>query len=153
LCLRLVQARPRLRSSGIRPGWVVNGGWLAVVRVPAWVQERGISPALDVGSAAWPSLRLSIFDGAFVADRCHEWASFHGLRHQGINRGSDRTGIALLARRWLVEYSFGWLAYWGGLARDRAGRLDVSAGRLGFVALLSRVQALRKSRSVHAARR
>ena len=40
-----------------------------------------------------------------------------------------------------VERSFAWLAQWGGLLRDRAGRLDVSAGRLPFVASLSGVQA------------
>jgi hypothetical protein len=38
--------------------------------------------------------------------------------------------------------SFGWLTHWGGLLRDRAGRLDVSAARIAFAAVLSGVQAL-----------
>ena len=42
----------------------------------------------------------------------------------------------------IVERSFGWLVHWGGLLRDRAGRLDVSAGRLAFVAILSGLQAV-----------
>jgi hypothetical protein len=42
----------------------------------------------------------------------------------------------------IVERSFGWLVHSGGLLRDRAGRLDVSAGRLAFVAILSGFQAL-----------
>ena len=42
----------------------------------------------------------------------------------------------------IVERSFGWLAHWGGLLRDRAGRLDVSAGLLAFAAILSGLQAV-----------
>ena len=48
----------------------------------------------------------------------------------------------MLARRWVVERSFGRLSHWGGLAKDRAGRLDVSAGRLAMAAVLSGVEAL-----------
>jgi hypothetical protein len=42
----------------------------------------------------------------------------------------------------VVERSFGWLVHWGGLLRDRAGRLDVSAARIAFAAVLSGVEAL-----------
>jgi hypothetical protein len=31
-----------------------------------------------------------------------------------------------------IERSFGWLVHWGGLLRDRAGRLDVAGARLAF---------------------
>ena len=41
-----------------------------------------------------------------------------------------------------VERSFGWLSHWGGLARDRAGRLDVSAARLALACILSGFEAL-----------
>jgi len=41
-----------------------------------------------------------------------------------------------------VERSFGWLVHWGGLLRDRAGRLDVSAARVACTAVLSSVEAL-----------
>ena len=41
-----------------------------------------------------------------------------------------------------VERSFGWLVHWGGLLRDRAGRLDVSAARIAFAAALSGIEAL-----------
>ena len=59
-----------------------------------------------------------------------------------VRRGPGQKGFVVLAGRWVVERSFGWLSHWGGLVRDRAGRLDVSAGRLAFVAILSGVQAL-----------
>jgi hypothetical protein len=51
----------------------------------------------------------------------------------------------------VVERSFGWLVHWGGLLRDRAGRLDVSTGRLAFVAILSGVQALLNPMPIRAA--
>ncbi len=41
-----------------------------------------------------------------------------------------------------VERSFGWLSHWGGLAKDRGGRLDVSAARLAFVGIISGFEAL-----------
>jgi transposase len=57
----------------------------------------------------------------------------------------------VLERRWVVERSFGWLGHWGGLLRDRAGRLDVSAGRVILVAILSGIDALINPRPIHAA--
>jgi hypothetical protein len=40
-------------------------------------------------------------------------------------------------------------AHWNGLARDRAGRLDVSAGRLALVAILSGVEVLINPMPIH----
>lgn len=119
-----------------------EGHWLAIAVVPASVQERDTLPALDAGKSAWPSLREAIFDGAFIADRCREWANFHGMRHHVVQRDPARKGFVVLARRWVVERSFGWLGHWGGVIRDRAGRLDVSAARLACVGVLSGLQAL-----------
>jgi hypothetical protein len=45
-------------------------------------------------------------------------------------------------RRWVIERSFGWLGHWGGLHRERAGRLDVATGRLDCVASLMAANAL-----------
>ena len=64
------------------------------------------------------------------------------MRHHVVSRPPGQKGFVVLPRRWVVERSFGWLTHWGGLLRDRAGRLDVAAGRLAFVAVLSGVQAL-----------
>ncbi len=57
--------------------------------------------------------------------------------------------FVVLERRWVVERSFGWLAHWGGLLSDRAGRLDVSAARIAFAATLSGVEALLNPRPIH----
>src|SRR4051794_29915904 len=97
----------------------------AVAVVPASVQDRDTLEALDPGKAAWPSLREAILDGAFTAARCQEWSNRHGMRHHVVERDPAQTGFVVLAGRWVVERSFGWLVHWGGLLRDRAGRLDV----------------------------
>ena len=64
------------------------------------------------------------------------------MRHRAVARDPRAEGFVVLARRWVVERSFGWLSHWGGLARDRAGRLDVSAARLALVGILSGFEAL-----------
>ena len=53
-------------------------------------------------------------------------------RHAPPCRGvcEGQKSFVVLARRWVVERSFGWLTYWGGLLRECAGRLDVVPGRL-----------------------
>ena len=119
-----------------------DGTWLAVAVVPAAVQDRDAPPALDDGKAVWPSLREAVYDGAFAAERCREWSNLHGMRHRVVTRDPTAKGFVVLARRWVVERSFGWLAHWGGLLRDRAGRLDVSAARIAFAASLSGIEAL-----------
>jgi putative transposase len=119
-----------------------DGNWLAVAVVPASVQDRDTPPTLNQGLRAWPGLRLAVCDGAFTADDCRAWTNFHGMRHQVVIRAPDQKGFVVLPRRWLVERSFGWLTHWGGLLRERAGRLDVAAGRLAFVAVLAGGQAL-----------
>jgi hypothetical protein len=64
------------------------------------------------------------------------------MRHRVVERDPAQTGFVVLAGRWVVERSFGWLVPWGGLLRDRAGRLDVSAARIAFAAALSGIEAL-----------
>jgi transposase len=119
-----------------------DGHWLAVAVVPAAVQDRDTLPALDDGKPAWPSLREAVYDGAFAAERCRAWSNFHGMRHRIAERAPAARGFVVIARRWVIERSFGWLSHWGGLVRDRAGRLDVAAGRLACAAVFSGVEAL-----------
>ena len=114
-----------------------DGNWLAVAVVPACVQERDTRPAPDGGKAAWPSLRVAILDGAFRAGRCRAWSHRHGMRHEVVTRAPGQKGFAVLPRRWVVERSFGWLTHWGGLLRDRAGRLDVATARIACAAALA----------------
>ena len=119
-----------------------DGTWLAIAVVPANTQDRDCLDVLSAGKEAWPSLRETVLDGAFAAERCQTWCYLHGMRHRVVQRAPDQKGFVVLERRWVVERSFGWLAHWGGLLRDRAGRLDVSAARLACTAILSGVEAL-----------
>jgi putative transposase len=70
---------------------------------------------------------MAILDGAFTAERCRQWPNPHGTRHEVVARLPDQRDFAVLPRPWVAERSFGWLTHWGGLLRDRAGRLDVAA--------------------------
>jgi putative transposase len=119
-----------------------EGFWLAVAVVPGNVQDWETLPALDAGKAHWPSLREVVVDRIFRPAACQAWSNFHGLRHRIIERDPAATGFVVLKRRWVVERSFGWLAPWSGLLRDRAGRLDVATARLACVAVLSGLEAL-----------
>jgi hypothetical protein len=73
------------------------------------------------------------------------------MRHHAVSREPRQKGFVVLPRRGVVERSFGWLVHWGGLLHDRTGRLDVSTGRLAFVAVLSGVQALLNPQPICAA--
>ncbi|WP_231343882.1 IS5 family transposase [Methylorubrum sp. B1-46] len=119
-----------------------EGHILALAIVPANVQDRDTLTALDEGKERWPSLRLAILDGAFTAERCRDWCHLHGMRHHVVEKDPDQKGFVVLERRWGVERTFGWLSHWGGLLRERAGRLDVATGRLTCVACLRAVSAL-----------
>ena len=119
-----------------------DGGWLAVAVVPASVQERDTLPALDNGKAAWPTVRVALLAGRFTPQPCEEMSNRHGMRHAIVTREPGQKGFAVLPRRWVVERSFGWLAHWGGLLRDRAGRLDVAEARITCAAVLATTEAL-----------
>jgi transposase len=119
-----------------------EGYMLAVAVVPASVQDRDTLEALDGGKPCWTSLQEAVVDGAFAADRCRAWSNLHGMRHRVVTRDPAAKGFVVLARRWVIERSFGWLSHWGGLLRDRAGRLDVSAARLAVACILSGCEAL-----------
>jgi transposase len=119
-----------------------DGPGLAVAVVPASGQDRDTLEALDAGKAAWPSLREALLEGAFTAASCHEGSNRHGMRHRVVERDPTQKGFVVLAGRWVVERSFGWLVPWGGLLRDRAGRLDGSAARIACAAALSGIETL-----------
>ena len=73
------------------------------------------------------------------------------MRRRVVERAPDQKGFVVLERRWVVERSFGWLAApWGCLLSDRAGRLEVSAACLAYVAILSGVEAPISLKPIHA---
>ena len=119
-----------------------DGAWLAVAVVPGSVQDRDCLSALTEGKQAWSSLREAVLDGASAAGRCETWCNHHGLRRRVVEKAPGQKGLMVLKRRWVAGRSFGWLAHWGGLLHDRAGRLDVAAARITCAAVLTGVEAL-----------
>ena len=61
---------------------------------------------------------------------------------RAVEKDPDQKGFVVLERRWVVERTFGWISHWGGLNRERAGRLDVATSRLACVASLMAANAL-----------
>jgi putative transposase len=119
-----------------------DGHVLALAAVPASVRDRDALETPDASKARRPSLREGVYDRALAAERCREWSNRHGMRHRVVARDPAARGFVALARRWVVERTFGWLSHWGGLAKDRAGRLDVSAARVAVASVLSGMEAL-----------
>ena len=70
-------------------------------------------------------------------------------RYYVVERDPRRNGVVLLERRWVVARGFDWLAHWDRPLRDRPGRLNVSAARIAFAAVLSGVEALLSLMPVH----
>ena len=75
-------------------------------------------------------------DGGFTADRCREWANFHGMRHHVVSREPGQKGFVVLPRRWVVERSFGWVNRFRRLARDYERLPETFAG-LHFVVFVT----------------
>src|SRR5215211_7783605 len=126
--------------------------YAAVVRGLAWhLRVGGAWRALPSGLVHWRTacgwLRRWLALGLFEA----LLRQVAGLRRRAVERDPAQKGFVVLERRWVVERSFGWLVHWGGLLRDRAGRLDVSAARVAFAAVLSGVEALINPKPIQAA--
>ena len=82
-----------------------EGHVLALAVVPANVQDHDTLSALDVSKEKCPGLRLTLFDGAFTAERCQEWCSFQGMRRRVVEKLPDQNGFVVLERRWVVDPS------------------------------------------------
>ncbi len=135
--------QPRARSGASGWRWSTpraTGSRSPSCRLPCrtGTRWRRWTPARSAGRR----LREGVYDAAFAAERCRTWSNLHGMRHRVVTRDPAASGFVVLARRWVVERSFGWLSHWGGLARDRAGRLDVAAARLTCACVLSGFEAL-----------
>ena len=53
-------------------------------------------------------------------------AAFLGFLVEIVRRSDPKAEFRVLARRWVVERTFGWMIRWRRLVRDYERRLDVS---------------------------
>jgi transposase len=123
-------------SRGFHGGKKINGrgrhvavdveGWLlAIVVTAASVSDRAGARLLVARLVkAFTTLRVMWADSCYDAAPLATWIkTTAGITLEIIKR-SDLTGFQLVARRWVVERTFGWLMRYRRLARDYERRTD-----------------------------
>lgn len=95
---------------------------LPVATAPVSVQDHDVTPPVNYCLPAWPGPLVAIFDKAFTADACRAWTNFQGVWDQVVSRAPDKIGL-VLARRWVIERSFGRLQPLGWSAAQPGGQV------------------------------
>lgn len=105
----------------------MTGLLLAPVVATANVQDRdGARRVLRDARGRWPRLRVIFADGGY-AGRLVEWVKrVCGWRVQTVLRPKDAGGFVPLAKRWVVERTFGWLTKYRRLVQDYATGIEMS---------------------------
>jgi putative transposase len=92
---------------------------LAVVVTPARVQDRdGAKAVLLNVRGTLPRLRVIFADGGYAGQLVAWTKRVCGWLLQTVLRPAGAVGFVLLARRWVVERTFGWLGKYRRLAKD-----------------------------------
>ncbi len=94
---------------------------LGVVVTPANCPEREGAQQLLSQVAGWfPLLRKIWADGGYTGEAFETWVTDHWSKIQVeiVKRSDQAKGFALLAHRWVVERTFGWLMRHRRLVRD-----------------------------------
>jgi len=97
----------------------LTGLILALVVTTANVQDRdGAKRVLWDARGRWPRLRVIFADGAY-AGQLIGWAKRTcGWLVQTVLRPKGAVGFVPLAKRWVVERTFGWLTKYRRLVKD-----------------------------------
>ncbi len=103
-----------------------QGLLLGVTVTPASVQDRdGVRVVCSVFCHQWQRLEVIFADGGyagkledFITQAAAGWGHARGLRLEIIKRSEQAKGFVLLAKRWVVERTFGWLMKCRRLNRD-----------------------------------
>ncbi|HRJ07499.1 MAG TPA: transposase [Prosthecobacter sp.] len=104
-----------------------QGLLLGVTVTPASVQDRdGAKVVCSVFCHQWQRLEVIFADGGyagklegFIQQAAAGWGHAQGLRLEIIKRSEEAKGFVLLAKRWVVERTFGWLMKCRRLNRDQ----------------------------------
>ncbi|HCN27800.1 MAG TPA: hypothetical protein DIT64_03255 [Verrucomicrobiales bacterium] len=105
-------------TQGLLPGVTVT---------PASVQDRdGARVVCSVFCHQWRRLEVIFADGGyagklegFITRAAAGWGHAQGLRLEIVRRSEQAKGFVLLAKRWVVERTFGWLMKCRRLNRDQ----------------------------------
>ncbi len=87
---------------------------------PADVQDRdAIGSLLKVSVRLHPSLQAALADGGYQGEAtATEVMHDAGLPLQIVKRSDNAKGFVVIAKRWIVERTFGWLGRCRRLAKD-----------------------------------
>jgi transposase len=96
------------------------GHLLALKVTAANEQDRQQVGALAqaVQAATGDSVQLAFVDQGYTGQRASDAAKEHGIKLEVVKFQEAKKGLVLLPRRWVVERSFGWAAWFRRLARD-----------------------------------
>jgi transposase len=105
----------------------MTGLVMALVVTVASVQDRdGARRILRDARGRWPRLRVVFADGGY-AGQLVGWAKRAcGWLIQTVLRPPDAVGFVPLAKRWVVERTFGWFTKYRRLAKDYETNIEMS---------------------------
>ena len=124
------------------------GHLLALHITPANEQERAQVAELSrqVQEVTGKHVEIAFVDQGYTGEEAHSAAAKEGIELKVVKLPQAKRGFVLLAKRWVVERSFAWMARFRRLARDYERQAETLAG-LHFVAFAI----LMLSRLVHLA--
>jgi putative transposase len=117
----------------------MTGMLLALVVTTANVQDRdGAKRLLRNARGWWPRLRVIFADGGY-AGQLIDWVKrWTGWRIQTILRPKDAVGFVPLAKRWVVERTFGWFTKYRRLVKDYEAGIEMSETMI-YAAMIHRM--------------
>ena len=130
-----------------------DGRLLLVNMTPANVADStGAQMILDAMYRKWPSVKHFFADGAYERKSLMDKATYLGFVVEVVKRTPGQTGFQPVAKRWVVERTFGWLVRWRRLVRDYERRLDVSESmtQIALASILLKRFIIAKGVSKHA---
>ena len=117
-----------------------------MVVTTADVQDRdGAKRVLRDARGWWPRLRVIFADGGYTGKFVAWVKGLCGWRVQTVLRPKDAVGFVPLAKRWVVERTFGWFTKYRRLAKDFEADIEMSEAMI-YAAMTHRmVRRLSKS--------
>ncbi|MHA6761742.1 transposase [Streptacidiphilus sp. PAMC 29251] len=91
-------------------------------------------------------LRLVWADSAYQGPALAQAFARHGMKVQVVRRGEGQAGFVVLARRWVVERTLGWLSRARRLNRDHERRPDHHEQMVWWAALVTLTRRMARER-------
>ena len=124
------------------------GRLLEVTVTPANVHDSAAAPQLLDRYMAEPGrlLKLVWVDSAYQGQAVADAFAKHGVKVQVVKRSDGTKGFVVLARRWVVERTLGWLTRARRLNRDHERRPDHHENMVWWAATLTLTRKLARQR-------